>query len=347
MVKGDDSLSKGPLGWLCSYTPVEIPMALDLLPTRLGGECQISGPTDPRIYHLLCPYVKAVFREAAQRRPERVVFTRSCDAMVRLHDLWKAYFGGKLHFLDLPKISSSHAVSYWAKCLKVWAEELSDGAEPREDKIWSSIVDMNRARAFFRGLFEEMALGLIPYSWLRNKVRSWLEAPNLERLETIEEERRALVFEQRRKEGPRVIISSTMLEPGSLVSLMEETGLVIVGDDECLGERHFQLDVEPKGDPFEAISLRYLQRWPCPRMKGLERRLRELERLLEERNAMGVVIVYLKFCDQSSFDIPLIQEAFRKKGVPVLVLENDYTSLGLGQMKTRLEAFREMLDEEF
>ena len=339
--------SDNRVGWLCSYTPMEIPLALGLLPTRMSGQGRISGATDPRIYHLLCPYVRSVFKAAAQLRPERVVFARCCDAMVRLHDLWKVCFGGKVHFLDLPKISSPEAVSYFANVLRGWAKELRDGAEPEEEELWDSITEMNRVRAFFRGLFSEVARRALPYSWVRERVRLWLEYPTEGTLKAIEEERQALHFDGKMGKGPGVILSSTMLDQGEIVSLIKEAGLVVVGDDECLGERHFHMDVEEGGDPFEALAHRYLQRWPCPRMKGIGRRLEELERILEERGAAGVVIVYLKFCDQSSFDIPLIQEKFRKKGVPLLLLENDYTSSGLGQMRTRLEAFREILHEGF
>ncbi len=339
--------SQNHLGWLCSYTPIEIPLALGLLPTRMSGQGQISGATDPRIYHLLCPYVRSIFRAAAQVRPERVVFTRCCDAMVRLHDLWKACFGGKVHFLDLPKISSPGAVNYFASVLRAWAEELSEGVRPKEEELWNSIMEMNRVRAFFRGLFAEVAQRSISYSWVREKVRLWLEFPTEESLKAIEEERQALHLEGNIGEGPGVVLSSTMLDQGEIVSLIEETGLVVVGDDECLGERHFHMDVEGEGDLFEALARRYLQRWPCPRMKGVGRRLEELERIFGERGAVGLVIVYLKFCDQGSFDIPLIEESFRKKGVPLLLLENDYTSSALGQMRTRLEAFREILDEGF
>ena len=59
--------------------------------------------------------------------------------------------------------------------------------------------------------------------------------------------------------------------------------------------------------------------------------------------ARGVVAHVIKFCDPYLARIPAIQNALRKKGIPLLVLEGDCTLRSLGQQRTRIEAFVEML----
>lgn len=345
-------MERETIGWLCSYTPVEIPMAAGLLPVRLGGEGGVSRSGDPRIYHLLCPYVRAVFHRAAEEpgsRPGRVVFTRCCDAMVRLHDVWKAYLGGEADFLDLPKISTGEAVNYFASVLKGWAGRLSAKGHPMsEGALWHAISGMNRARGLFRQMFQAMAVqeNHVKYSWLRARVRQWLRWPTQEILEGIRTQWEALGRGgSTTVSGAGVVLISTMLDQSALVEMLEEVGFRILAEDECLGERHFDGDVAEMGDPFAALAERYLRRWPCPRMKDTGRRLEVLDRLLERTGAKGVIALQLKFCDQSGFDLPSLQEHMASRRVPLLVIENDYGELSMGQIRTRVEAFRETLDE--
>lgn len=340
------------IGWLCSYTPVEIPMAVGLLPVRLGAEVGVPGWADPRIYRLLCPYVRAVFCRASlepDSMPRRVVFTRCCDAMVRLHDLWKAYVGGHVDFLDVPKVSSPAAVEYFAGVLRRWAREISPRGSPlKDDALWCSIYEMNRARALFREMFVQLASPTNPlkYSWLRALVRQWLRRPSMEELERIRARRDALFrCDSEASSGTGIVISSTMLDQDALVDLLEGAGFRILGDDECLGERHFHEDVAQAVDPFLALAQRYLRRWPCARMKDTSARLQAIDRLLDRTGAKGLIVLQLKFCDQSGFDLPSLQSHLSQRGVPLLVIENDYGDSALGQIRTRVEAFREMLDE--
>ena len=53
----------------------------------------------------------------------------------------------------------------------------------------------------------------------------------------------------------------------------------------------------------------------------------------------------LKFCDTNAYDIPVIRDAFKERGIPVLFIDSDYTTGGIGQLRTRIEAFLEMLNE--
>ena len=59
----------------------------------------------------------------------------------------------------------------------------------------------------------------------------------------------------------------------------------------------------------------------------------------------GIIYHTLKFCDQFQYDCPALKEELEDVGVPLLYLEGDYTTGGFGQMKTRVQAFTEMLRE--
>jgi benzoyl-CoA reductase/2-hydroxyglutaryl-CoA dehydratase subunit BcrC/BadD/HgdB len=75
--------------------------------------------------------------------------------------------------------------------------------------------------------------------------------------------------------------------------------------------------------------------------------LQRLIQEIDEVGANGVIYVGLKYCDQSGFELPRLQTKLRERHVPFLYIEHDYTATGLAQLKVRIEAFAEMLSNEF
>ena len=57
----------------------------------------------------------------------------------------------------------------------------------------------------------------------------------------------------------------------------------------------------------------------------------------------GVILVVYKYCDPYGFDVPAMKSYMESKGVPVLYVEDEYSTSALGRMKTRVEAFLEMI----
>ena len=57
----------------------------------------------------------------------------------------------------------------------------------------------------------------------------------------------------------------------------------------------------------------------------------------------GVLLTSLKFCDLHLYDMPYIARSLTDADIAVLTLENDYLFTNISQMKTRVEAFVEML----
>lgn len=51
----------------------------------------------------------------------------------------------------------------------------------------------------------------------------------------------------------------------------------------------------------------------------------------------------MKFCDPEEFDYPFVKQACDAAGVPLLNLEVDQLTETAGQVRTRIQAFSEML----
>jgi benzoyl-CoA reductase/2-hydroxyglutaryl-CoA dehydratase subunit BcrC/BadD/HgdB len=69
------------------------------------------------------------------------------------------------------------------------------------------------------------------------------------------------------------------------------------------------------------------------------------QELAREWRAQGVIYQSIKFCDLHGGVFPIIRDGFQEIGLPVLSLQREYGMTGLGQMKTRVQAFYENLAE--
>ena len=122
-----------------------------------------------------------------------------------------------------------------------------------------------------------------------------------------------------------------------------ELGACIVAEDNCTGLKPLYNQIGEDGDVFENIARGYLGQAPCARMKPIEEAISFSVDLAKEYNADGVIFYYLKFCPCYSITISKYLEAFQKAGIPAIVLGGDYSGGDVGQIRTRLEAFVEMI----
>jgi benzoyl-CoA reductase/2-hydroxyglutaryl-CoA dehydratase subunit BcrC/BadD/HgdB len=117
----------------------------------------------------------------------------------------------------------------------------------------------------------------------------------------------------------------------------------VVVEDHCTGLRPFAHILREDGDPFAALADGYLDQAPCARMKPLDDSLDFSTGLAEDYGVDGVIYVYLKFC--ACYGVSKLEfiERLQSRGVPVLEISSDYSVSDIGQLKTRVEAFVEVL----
>jgi benzoyl-CoA reductase/2-hydroxyglutaryl-CoA dehydratase subunit BcrC/BadD/HgdB len=73
--------------------------------------------------------------------------------------------------------------------------------------------------------------------------------------------------------------------------------------------------------------------------------MNHVRRLIQDYRIDGIVYEALKFCDLYGEDYPIFKENIKDMEVPSLLLTRDYFTAGMGQMKTRIQAFFETLQE--
>lgn len=75
----------------------------------------------------------------------------------------------------------------------------------------------------------------------------------------------------------------------------------------------------------------------------LNNRLFNINAVRDEYGIDGIIIEKLKFCDIWGGEIYLHRTESKKRGLPLLALERELYGGGIGQIKTRVQAFLEKL----
>ena len=344
------------IGWLCSFATEEIVMAAGLIPLRLSGQVEATTVVDAYIYSNLCPYVKSILAlgiNGKAKELDGLVFVRSCDGMRRMCEVWKSYVGTRFtYMLEVPKNRDEAAIEYFASQLRKFASAVEQEFRVKITKasLNQAIKTVNEARRLMQDIYQIQRSTPLPLPG-SHVFQLGLEGMKTEKksfiakLKEYYREARKRVKQRRSGSETRVLISGNVIDRPELFNLIEAAGADVAAADLCTAMRYFDHPVEDNNDdPYLALAQRYLGKLRCARMTGLAEHLAELKELVKTYAADGVVYTSVKFCDQHLYDAPYLAEKLRDEKIPVLFLENDYTWGNIGQLKTRIEAFVEMLE---
>ena len=351
-------MDDGCVGWFCGYTPIEIVSAAGLKPTRLFGIDGSTDHADALLHSNICPYVRSCLESAKSRNPEALIFTNSCDGLLRLHDAWKHYFPPRYSFLlGVPHNAEALAKQSYRDSLLKLARSLENhtGNSITPESLTESFHLWEDVRRALRSVLSSRERGELHISGTQ-VLRVFISSQVLEPERFIEGARALLSDPPRVKpdDSPskKILLLGNLLRPDGLPRLIEECGGEITIFDLCCGER-FAAEPDrghetvPPGHDLDEILLHlasyYLDRSPCPRMADREKRFELLGKRIAEVSPSGVIYAPLMFCDSFFYEYPLLKKHLSQTGVPILLLESDYRDENMGQLRTRVEAFLEMI----
>lgn len=343
-------------GYLCTYVPEEIMYAAGILPVRVLGSHEPQDVTEPHIYTMFCPFSRDILAQGLQGRydyTEGLVYAHSCLHMRQTFATWTKHVPMKYHrYIFVPaKVQSPQAEPLLTKEVAEFKQSLEEfTGKPITDKDLDQAIDVyNTNRRLMKQIYElrKGEQPLISGTEAAYMVLSSMCSDKAEHNELLEKTLKELPDRKDLpRPGTRLMVISSILDSIEFLELVESLDALIVTDDVCDGTRYFWNEVEPKEDRIKAIALRYINRPPCP-AKDWEKRNRfpYILNLAKEYNVQGAIVVQQKFCDPHEFDIPPIMNLLKENGIPSVFLEFDIT-VPVGQFRTRVEAFLEMLQLE-
>jgi predicted CoA-substrate-specific enzyme activase len=347
--------------YLCNYVPVELLGASGAAFIRLlkCGDAEDVSRGERITKAVFCDFTKAVLGQFETKAPinEAVdeVFTfYTCDAMRATSQAIDNFYKPARGYIVPRNGNEPNGREFFRAEILNFRRDLEKltGHEIHEEDVQSQIRLFNRVRALVRDISALRKRNNPPLDG-----RGFLEitraAATLEAEELIPllEEVHGRLFRVP-DAGPRrlrLLMSGGIIADGDrrVLDLVEdEIGATIVAEDHCTGLSPFYQDTDATGDPWRALANGYLDRAPCARQVPLEKRVQFAVDLAREYKVDGVLFTYLKFCPCYGLTKGKFINAFQAAGFPVLELGTDYSQGDVGQIKTRVEAFVEVLTEK-
>ncbi len=349
---------KKTLGYFCSYIPDEIIYAADILPIRIRAQgCTDTPMGDAYMAGTACSFTRCCL-EAANRKEysylDGIVSYNSCDQIRRLYDniKFKAPFDYQ-YFLSIPTVSNEVTIEWLAHELAKFKTNLEQNfkVEITEDQLRQAITVYNRSRNLLKDLYDLRKRDDPPISGAETMqvFSAGVTIPRDQYNEMLSQ----TIQEAKATEGNsdyrgRVMLVGSFLDDPEYVKIIEDLGGLVVTDSLCYGSRFFwDLVDEAASNPLDALAERYLSKASCPRMSdGHTERIDFIKNMIKDFYVDGVIFERMKFCPYWWGEIFLLRDELKELGVPCLDLEREYTLGGVGQMKTRIQAFLEVLEEE-
>jgi len=128
--------------------------------------------------------------------------------------------------------------------------------------------------------------------------------------------------------------------------VIESSGAVIVGEESCIGTRNIRDLVDEGGESLDellnAIVDRYM-RIDCACFTPNTERMDNIVSMARDLKVDGVVHYGLSFCQPYAIEAFKVEKALKAADIPMLSIETDYSMEDVEQLKTRVEAFVEMV----
>ncbi len=344
-------------GYFCTYFPEELLHAADILPMRILGDKDNVSLADSHVQTFICSLVRTSLDAALKNKLDfldGVMFPHSCDSIQNLADIWRHNFPNQFSevavlpvWIDVPE-AEDYLTEEIGRLRRKLEEHL--GKDIRNADLKKSIEVYNENRMALADLY---ALRRESPALISGKdVLSVVRASMCMRKEDHTAMLRNLLDELRAKpksdrQAIRIILYGNVCDDPALMSLFDELDAVVVDDDLCTGSRYF-LHIEPsEGDPVRRIAQRYIRKVPCPSKHCTEfDRCAYLVDMVRQSEADGVVMVLLKFCDPHAFDYPDLAKRLSESNIPHLLIETEIQPASIEQVRTRMQAFVEMLKEK-
>ena len=352
------------IGFLCSYTPLEIVDAAGAASVALCGTSDEVIPEAEKVLPAnLCPLIKSTYGFAnSQKCPftyfsDMIIGETTCDAKKKAYEILGEDV--PMYVMDVPQMKREKDIIKWKDEIAEFAKKVEEftGNSITPEKLGEAIRIINNKRKAMARVYNARKSECLPISGrdvlLMTQI-SFFDDPVrcAEMCNRLADE-----LEQRIKDGvsvvpegtKRILVTGTpMAVPNwKLHNIIETSGAAVVCEEMCTGTRYFENLVDETkttlDDQFMALSERYMKT-NCACFTPNHGRIDDLLRMVKEYKVDGVIDCSLKFCCLYDTEKYSVARALKEAGVPVLGLETDYTDTDAEQLRTRIGAFIEMLN---
>jgi benzoyl-CoA reductase/2-hydroxyglutaryl-CoA dehydratase subunit BcrC/BadD/HgdB len=352
------------IGSFCVFVPEEIVRAAD---ATLVGLCTGADFATEEVERFLprntCSLIKSAFGFKLGRvcpyieASDMIVGENTCDGKKKSYETLKDLVS-RLYIMDIPQMKSAEGRALlkaeylrFEKAVEKLADITIDA-----DRLRKGIEIVNNKRRAIHRLSSLRKVNPAPISGLDallvNQVQFYDEPIRFtDSLNKICNELEARIKKGEGvspKSTPRILLSGCpMAIPNwKLPWIIEAAGAVIVGEESCVGERGARNLTDNSGNTADELMEAILDRYfkiDCAIFTPNPERLDHIVEMYDAYQADGVIHYSLQFCQPYLTESIPVEKALEARNIPTLRIETDYSLEDLGQLKTRVEAFVELI----
>ncbi len=355
---------KKVIGYLSALGPVEILTAAGVLPIRLKGNVSESiTKGDAYMETIVCPFVRNVFDAAVKGKYDfldGMLLPHQCDSIDRTNETWSYTLNLPYwHFLNLPHVADDPSIAFTKEILRMFVKSLEKytGNTITDEAIAKAVAAHNQNRKLMRDLYDLRKSNppLISGVEMMKVCVAAMSLPVEESsalIESVIKEVKGRTPAAGDPKAKRIMIIGDQIDDVAVIEAIESAGAYLVMDDLSTGSKMYWQDVDATADPLQGIAERYLRKLKvpttfigsAPTYQGiLEERFGHMKNYVKDFKVDGVILFIYKYCDPYGFEVPAIKSYVEAAGAPVLYLEDEYSTSSLARVKTRIEAFLEMI----
>ena len=349
-------------GIFCTYTPLEIFDAAGCIPVSLCGMSDETIPdAEVNLPKNLCPLIKSSYGYAVSEKCpytyfcDLIVGETTCDGKKKMYELLNEI--KDTYILHLPQgIDRPYALDMWKSEIILLKEKLEKvfNIKITDDDVRKAVISRNKEREIKIKLFElnKSTPPKSKYMNLHKIVDSLNFSFDRENdLKNIENTIKQIENDFNNGNRPvsendkRIMITGCPISGvlDKTVGEIEKNNACVVVMDNCNGIKTARNMIDPNADDiYEAIAKRYLN-VACAVMTPNINRMTQIRELVSEYKVDGIIDVVLQSCHPFDVEKYKVAKLCKELNTPYLAIETDYNKSDAGQIKTRIEAFLEMI----
>ncbi|WP_416198671.1 MAG: double-cubane-cluster-containing anaerobic reductase [Sporanaerobacter sp.] len=348
------------IGTFCVFVPDEVILASNAISVGLCGGSQFWIEDGEKVLPKnLCPLIKAFTGAKVSRTCpyfqscDLLVGETTCDGKKKAWEILNDYI--PVHVMELPQMKRAQNYEFWAEEIKLFIERIEEltGNKVTVEALKEAIILNNKKRRALKRLYDLRKNTPSPISGLDSLLISQIafyDDPErfIEKVNELCDELEERVKTMKPSGKKRIMVTGTpmALPNWKLHSIVEGLDAEIVVEETCTGTRYFENEVAEDGETMDEILKNLADRYMgvnCACFTPNEGRIEDILKYVKEYNVDGVINYNLSFCHTYGVEYNKVEKALKDNNIPVIMIETDYSEGDTGQIKTRVEAFLEMI----
>jgi len=356
ILKHEKSLKRPVIGVMPAYFPLELIYAAGGFPVQLWGNNLALEKADAYLQSYCCSVARSVLElelRGAAQMVKAYAFTSLCDTLINLREIYRRLF-------EKPTVELSIPITRTKEARQIYIKNVLDSAIKNLEEITAQkltaatlaeAADLyGRLRSLQRKLYaiRRQKPGSIKNHDFYAALKAGFFLPPDVYSRMLEDLLRELDARPDPKSTrPKILLTGMVFDPLEAHKILDDLAVDIVDDDLANGWRTASKEKLKVDNLVEGITEYLFNPAPCCCIYNPDNDRHDyLVKKVKQSEAKGVLFWYIKFCEPDAFDQPQLARRLKEEGIPSAFIDLELSMSNLEAVRTRLNAFCEILENK-